>query len=425
MARNKTNITALIGILLFISKICLAQSGYSLSVDSCYTLAQRNYPLVKQYALIEKSKEYSLDNASKGTLPQFNIAGQATYQSAVTKVPIDIPNVRIIDISKDQYKLYGEVSQPITDLFTVKDQKLVIASNAAVEGQKIEVELFKLKERINQLFFGVLLIDAQIQQNELLKKDILTGIDKTNGAIANGIALRSSADILNAELLKANQRTIELKATRKGYTDMLSLFINRPVDETVIFEKPSILTLASEINRPELKLYDLQKTIFDAQDKLITAKNLPRFSLFFQGGMGRPALNMLSNDLTGYYIGGLRLNWNLSGFYTAEKEREILLINKNLLDVQRQTFIFNTNLTMKQQTSEVVKLQELIQTDSDIIGLRERIKNTAKGQLEFGTATTNDYLTYINAEDLARQNRVLHEVQLLMAQYNYQTTTGN
>lgn len=425
MARNKTDIITLVCILLFISELCIAQSGGSLGVDSCYAMAQRNYPLVKQYALIEKSKEYSLDNASKGTLPQFNIAGQATYQSAVTKVPIDIPNVRIIDISKDQYKLYGEVSQPITDLFTVKDQKLVIASNAAVEGQKIEVELFKLKERINQLFFGVLLLDAQVQQNELLKKDILTGIDKTTGAIANGIALRSSADILKAELLKANQKTVELKATRKGYTDMLSLFINQPVDETVVFEKPSTLTLASDINRPELKLYDLQKTIFDAQDKLITAKNLPRFSLFFQGGMGRPALNMLSNDLTGYYIGGLRLNWNLSGFYTAEKEREILVINKNQLDVQRQTFIFNTNLTMKQQTSEVVKLQELIQTDSDIIDLRERIKNTAKGQLEFGTATTNDYLTYINAEDLARQNRVLHEVQLLMAQYNYQTTTGN
>jgi outer membrane protein TolC len=172
-------------------------------------------------------------------------------------------------------------------------------------------------------------------------------------------------------------------------------------------------------------LYDLQKKTFDVQSKLITARNLPRFSLFFQGGLGRPALNMLSNDLKGYYIGGLRLNWNLTGLYTYNKEKKILALNQNGLDIQRDVFLFNTNLNLQQQNSEVTKVQELIETDNSIITLRESIKNTTKNQLENGTVTTNDYLTAVNAQDQAQQNLLLHQIQLLMAQYNYQTTSGN
>ena len=134
---------------------------------------------------------------------------------------------------------------------------------------------------------------------------------------------------------------------------------------------------------------------------------------------------MLSNDVQGYYIGGLRLNWNLTGFYTYNKEKKILAVNQDFIDIQRETFLFNTNLNLRQQNSEITKVQELIETDSDIISLRESVKNTTKIQLENGTATTNDYLISVNAEDQARQNLILHEIQLLMAQYNYQTMSGN
>lgn len=415
----------LIGIMLFSTHWATAQQNSSLSIDTCLAMAKRNFPLIKQYGLIEKSKEYSIDNANKGYLPQFNIAGQATYQSAVTQIPISLPNMDIPTISKDQYRLYSEVSQPITDLFVVKDNKKLIETNAEVETQKVEVEIYKLRERINQLFFGILLIDEQLKQTDLLKKDIQSGIDKTNVAIQNGTATKSSANILKAELLKANQRIIELKATRKGYAEMLSHFIGTAIDENTTLQKPTPQIVSNTINRPELKLYNLQKKTFDLQSKLITAKNLPRFSLFFQGGLGRPALNMLSNDVQGYYIGGLRLNWNLTGFYTYNKEKKILTVNQSFIDIQRETFLFNTNLNLRQQNSEITKVQELIETDSDIISLRESVKHTTKTQLENGTATTNDYLISVNAEDQARQNLILHEIQLLMAQYNYQTTSGN
>jgi outer membrane protein TolC len=422
---NKQKSKWLIGILLICSHWAMAQQNNALTLDYCLEMAKQNYPLIKQYTLIEKTKEYSIANAQKGYLPQFNVAGQATYQSDVTRVPISLPNVDIPTMSKDQYRLYGEVSQSITDLFTVKDQKEYINANSEIETQKTEVELYKLRERINNLYFGILLIDAQIKQTELLKKDIQSGIEKTNVAIANGVALKSTADNLKAELLKADQRTIELKATRKGYADMLALFIGNPIDENTVLEKPHRQMLTNTINRPELKLFDLQKKSFDVQEKLITAKNLPRLSAFFQGGIGRPGLNMLDNDLKGYYIGGLRLSWNITGFYTYKNEKKMLANNQSMIDIQRETFLFNTNLTLKQQNADITKMQDLIETDKSIVTLRESVKNTTQNQLTYGTATTNDYLIAVNAEDQAKQSLILHEIQLLMTEYNAQTTAGN
>lgn len=400
-------------------------SGQSITLDTCHAMAKQNYPLIKQYKLIEKSKDYSISNAQKGYLPQLIIAGQATYQSAVTQVPISLPNSEIPALSKDQYKVYGEVSQSLTDLFTLKHQKEFINTNSEIETQKTDVEFYKLKERINNLYFGILLIDAQIQQTELLKKDIQKGIDQANVAIANGVALKSNADNLKAELIKADQRVIEQKATREGYSDMLALFINKPIDVNTVLEKPRMLIITDSINRPELKLFDLQKKSFDIQRKIITDRNMPRFSLFFQGGLGKPALNMLSPDFESYYIYGLRLSWNISGFYTYRNEKQLLTNSQRMTDTQKEIFLFNTKLTVKQQNADISKMQNLIETDNSIITLRESVKNSTRNQLMYGTATTNDYLIAVNAEDQAKQNKIIHEIQLLMTEYNKKLTMDN
>lgn len=397
----------------------------SISLEECYRWAENNYPLVKQYALIEKTQSYSIANASKGNLPQLQIGGQASYQSDVTQIPLSLPHVDIPVMSKDQYKLYGEISQPITDLLTVKHQKELIDANARVEEQKIEVELYKLRERINQLYFGILLMDEQIAQVRILQKDLQSGINKNSVAITNGIALKSSADVLRAELLKTEQRVIELKAVRKGYADVLALFIDRDISENTILERPLAVTLLSGINRPELQLFEMQKQTFEVQNKLVDTQILPRFSLFLQGGYGRPALNMLNNDFDLYYIGGVRFAWNISGFYTHKREKRLLVLSQNAVDVQKELFLFNTNLTLKQQNNEITKFEELIETDKEIIRLRENVKLSAQSQLEHGTVTANDYLIYVNAEDQARQNLILHEMELLMAQHKVKTTAGS
>jgi len=393
-------------------------------IGKCYDLAQKNFPLVKQTDLIMQTAEYSIKNISRGYLPQVTITGQASYQSDVTGLPVNLPNVQ--EMSKDQYKFYAEVIQVVYGGGVIPQQQKIQKANAEVEQQKIEVELYKLKDRINQLYFGILLIDGQLEQIELFSKDINNGLEKVNAGIANGVALKKNADALKAELLKADEKKIELHAARKAYLIALGLFINQPLDENAKLEQPGIPeTFVSMINRPEIKLFETQNRYVDVQSKIIIRKNLPKIGLFAQAGYGRPALNMLNDKFDTYYIAGARLNWALSGLYTMKNERRLLDVNRKMIDVQKKIFLFNTNVVLSQQNVELEKLRELIKVDDQIISLRAEIKNTAKSQLENGVITTNDYLLEVNAEDQARQNLLLHQVQLLMAGYNYKTTTGN
>ena len=298
-------------------------------------------------------------------------------------------------------------------------------ANSAIEEQKLEVELYNLKQRINQLFFGILLTNEQLVLNDLLKKNIEAGLNKTLGAIEYGTALRSSGAILKAELLNADQHDIELRSSRNAYVEMLSLFINQSLGENVNLVRTDDHTPPNEIHRPELLLFNYQQKAFDMQRNIIDAKNRPRLGLFFQGGLGRPALNFLSNNFEPYYIGGIRLNWSLNGLYNSKNDKALLINNSKTTDVQKETFLFNTNLSLKQETEEIKKLRELLVKDDDIIGLRSSVKKAALAQLDNGVITSNDYVREVNAEDLARQNKILHEIQLLLAEYNQQITAGN
>lgn len=403
----------------------LAGQAQSLTLDECYAMAEQNYPLIQQRELIGKSKEYSLSNVSKGYLPQLAINGQATYQSDVTRIPFDTPGSRAPLISKDQYKVYGEATQTLYDGGVIREQQANLEVNAKIDEQKLEVELYKLKDRVNQLFFGALMIGEQLKQNDLLIQDLQNGIAKTDAAVANGTALKSSLNVLKAELLKARQRAVELNATRVAYTDMLGLFMNRSLGDSAVLVKPAAPVVEQEIRRPEMQLYAYQDQSTEVQYKMLAARNRPKLSLFLQSGFGRPALNMLDNTLKGYYLGGIRLNWSLSGLYTNKGDRALIDLNKRNIDVQRRTFLFNTNMTLQQQNREAAKYQQLLASDDEIIALRISVKNAASAQLENGVIDTNDYLREVNAQDQAQQSKILHEIQFLLAQYNQKTTTGN
>jgi outer membrane protein TolC len=411
--------------------LCLLATGLQaqtkpLAIREVYQLARRNYPMIRQQGLIEKTRDYSVSNAAKGYLPQLTVQGQATYQSAVTefKLPVSIPGVEFPSINKDQYKVYGEVNQTIYDGGNVRTQVRSHEANAQVETQKLEVELYKLNDRVNQLFFGVLMLEEQLRQNELLKKDINLGIKKVQALIDNGTAFKSSANTLKAELLKADQRAIDINASRKAYLEMLGLLTGQPLGDSVVLEKPAELAVGGDINRPELKLYDAQNRSLDVQSQLLDVRNRPKLNFFFQGGYGRPALNILNNGFDPYYITGVRLNWSLSGLYTIGKDRALIRNSRDAIQLQKETFLFNTHLTVRQQNAELDRFRQLLATDDEIITLRESIKTTSAAQLENGVINTNDFLREVNAEDQARQNKILHGIQLLMSEYSLDNTLG-
>jgi len=407
---------------------CLAEAQTPLNIDSCYTWARQQYPLVKQKNLIEKSRDYTVSNASKGYLPQFSITGQATHQSAVTAIPdIKLPgiNLNIPTPTKDQFNVHGEVDQIIYDGGAIKQQKQLQETAADIQQQNLEVQLYTLRDRINQLFFGVMLIHEQLKQNHLLQKDLQNSIDKMQSAVSAGSSLPSNLDELQANLLMQQQNEISLQSSNKSYLDMLSLFINRPLNEATVLETPPAVVLTNHINRPELLQFDIQKKSNDIQEKLINVAVRPKLSAFIQGGYALPGLDMFDANPAFYYIGGVHLNWSLNGLYTMKNQKQILSLNRQTTDVQKETFLFNTTLTLNQQKNDINRLQQLIEKDNDIIAKRVSVTQTAKVQMEEGAITIHEYLSQLNAEDQAKQNLLLHQVQLLMGEYNYQNTSGN
>jgi outer membrane protein TolC len=283
-----------------------------------------------------------------------------------------------------------------------------------------------LKERVNQLYLGILYLDAQKKQVELIKQDIEIGIKKVEAQVQNGIAFKSNLNVLKAELLKTQQRMIELDASGKGMIETLELFMNMHLKSDVVLEKPVMQSNVSEIeiNRPEIKLYADQNKLLNHQSKIIKARNQPKANLFLQGGYGRPSLNLLKNEFDFFYIGGVRFNWPLGGLYTRKKENQLVEINKKSVDIEKETFLLNTNTQLKQQQSEIDKMNLLIAGDEEIITLRASVKDAAKAQLENGVITANDYLREVNAEDQSRQALITHQIQLLQAQINYQIISG-
>lgn len=409
-------------LLLFCISVANAQT---LTLEESYQLAKQNYPVIQRHDLIAKTKQYNIENASKGWLPQINVIAQATYQNEVTELPIKLPNMVIEPLSKDQYKVYADVQQTIYDGGMISNQKKMAEINAEIEHQKTEVESDKLEERINQIYFGVLQTDEQLQQIELTKADIQNALKKAEAQLKNGVILRSNVDVLKAQLLNLDQKQIELQTVRKSFLDMLSVFINKPLDENTELQNPEKILLTDTNNRPELKLFDLQKQALETQKSILNSKNLPKLGAFFQGGYGKPGFNMLKNEFDAFYIGGIRLNIPIIGFYTKKNDLALIELQQNEVDIQKENFLFNQQFQTLQNNNELEKIQKLIDKDQELILLRESIKKASLAQLENGVITTSDYLRELNELDRARNQKILHEIQYLLTQYNLKAQLNN
>lgn len=421
----------LIFLLTFFYQTITAQTIDKITLEESYRWAEEAFPLTKQKELIKRTNALSANTLQKYLLPQIELNAQATYQSEVTQFPVKIQNVEVEPLSKDQYKTTLDVKQLIWDGGVINLQKNVLKSQADVETQKVEVEINKLKERINQLYFSVLQIDENAKLINLLMSDIAARMKKVEAGIANGTVLRMTAQVLEAENLKAEQRLIELSAVRSASIQMLNELIKKELTDKTVFERPQVeptpTGIGLQINRPELRLYELQKTQIDQTVKVTSLRDFPRIYAFATGGYGRPGLNFLKNDFALFGIAGITFKWNISNYYTKSlrNDLDILQINRQSIDIQRDLFITNTQILVKQQSAEITKWEQLLEKDKQIVDLRSKIKATAAVQLENGVMTANDYLIELNAESQAMQNLILHDLQLLNAKINLKTITNN
>ena len=413
-----------IGLAIFCVTVLQAES---ISLDSCRKKAMYNYPLIKQYGLIEKTRDYSLEVVSKAWLPQVNLAVKATYQSDVTEIPAALGNAistltgkpfSMPSLSQDQYQAVAEVNQLIWDGGQLSAQKAAIRTSATIDKQKTEVDLYFLNDRINNLYFGILLLREQVIQQEILQQELQTNYKKIETLQKNGLVLQADVDAVKVEMIGVKQRIFDLQSMQKNYCLILSAFTGLTIQENTKLEMPEnkdVLTI--ENNRPELNFFSAQRQFLASQEKSLHAANLPKIGAFLQGGYGRPGLNMFTTEFSPFYIGGIRLTWNLSNFYSTKSNLGKINISRKNIDVMQETFLFNNQLSVNQHRIEIDKLKENLKSDDEIIALRTNIKKTAASRLSNGTITVAEMLREINAEHLARQQKALHEIQLYMAVY--------
>lgn len=375
------------------------------------------YPVARLKSNYKEIADLSKSNISKNWMPQFNAGAQATYQSDVTK--ISIPNAPFVvePLSKEQFKFNIDFSQLIFDGGVSKVQKDIASVNAALESNKVEVEIHRLQERIQQLYLSTLYFDELIKQVISVKSDLQNGIKKMNAQLEGGVVYKSTVDVLKAELLKAEQKEIELISSRTSFLGAIGILTDTVFNTTVVFEKPAVYTGSTK------GLINLQSSVFSAQKEMMgkqyeltrAAKN-PKANLFAQGGYGRPGLNMLRNEFDWYGIGGIRFNWNISSLYTNKNEKRQLTITEQNILIQEETFNRNSSVQADQLHQEIEKLKALIEKDMGIVSIRKTIKEAAIAQLEAGVITSNDYIKEVNAEDVAKQTMRAHEIQLLQAE---------
>jgi len=415
---KKINYVLVIVLLLF------SVDGFSqYSIEICQKKARENFPMIVQYGLIESSKDFKIENANKNYLPQVSFSVKATYQSEVTQIPVAMPGVT--PLSKDQYNAIVQIEQNIWDGGLTVSQKESTKAQTNLEKSKLDVDIYALRERVNQLFFGIILLNEQLVQIGILKNDLRRSYDQVNAFIANGIANQSDIDAIKVEQINTLQKETEILSNKEAFISMLSAMIGEKIKTEAILEKPRDLTYSNENKRPELAFFNSQSAFYDSQAGLIAAKNRMKLGAFVQAGYGKPGLNMLKNEFSPYYIAGVRLVWNLGGLYTQKNEIKMIDINKSIIESQKAIFLYNTNLKSTQQEVAIKKTKSLMERDDELISLRESIKKAAEIKLENGTISVSELLREINLLDIVRNNRARHEIELMMAIYDYRNTINN
>ncbi|AZB10786.1 TolC family protein [Chryseobacterium sp. G0162] len=410
--------------------LAVSVNAQSLTLEECYLLARENYPAVKKMNLVAQSADYTIKNANKKFLPQFNISGQATYQSQVVDYGALLGGASPMGFSpptfsKDQYRISGEVEQLLFDGGSTQYQNEITKANAGLQKQNVEIELYTINDRINSIFFSIFLLDAQLKLNELKVANLQTQLDKAEAAYKYGTAYASDVNELKAEIENTKSVNIDYEGNRSAFLKMLSIFTGKEITSSSELVKPEPILSSEEINRPELKMFDLQKEIYEAQTKQLKSSYMPTFKAFFQGAYGRPTLNPISNDFGAWYITGIRLNWSLGSLYTLKNQRSIYDLSSQSADADKETFIRNVKIDIAQQDENIKKYAEMIGQDQKTIELREAVTRSASAQLTNGVITTHEYIQKINNENAAKQNLILHQIQLLQSQYNLKFKSGH
>lgn len=416
-------------------------SSGALTIEQCYRAAEKNYPLARQYELISKTRDYTVSNAARAYLPQVTFSAKASWQSDVTKFSVDREKFAsssyaamldydelagmIPSISKDQYGASIDINQTIWDGGAVKAQKELAEKEAETDAKSTGSDLYGLRERVNELFFGIILMQSNIELSELMLGSLDANCARVSSYLENGITGQSDLDAVRIQILKTKQEILSLRNAKKSYCTMLALLTGLDIDGDTVLEKPEeISSLSGDIRRPELALFEAQKSQIESRNRMLNAGLTPKFGLYVTGGYGRPGLNMLDNSFKPYMMAGVRMTWNIGNFYNLKNNRRLLETKMASVENGKSAFLLNTGIDISRKDSEIETLRGQLSYDDEIIGLRKSVLKANEEKMAEGTISGTDLVGYMNDALAAEQDKALHEVKMLLAMYNLRFVRG-
>ncbi len=404
----------------------LVSAQQILTLDECYNLAEKNYPLAKQSSLLAEKSNAEIKILKKGKLPQFDINAQASYQSDVIQFPGQLAEATIEPPNNDQYRATLDATQLIYNAGNIAANTKLKEAELRTNQQRVAVDLYTLKTRINQYFFSILLFQEQ-EKMLLSKMEQLDARESELGAaVKYGAMLQSSKQVLQAEILKLEQQLSQTNSDRKKALDNLAALLYQDLDSKTVLTRPEILlTSNSDSERPELKLFELQQNQLETSKEVISKSNYPKLFGFAQAGYGNPGLNMLDNSFQDFYMVGLKLNWNVFDWGKTKQEKQAIDISKDIVSSERETFLLNNQMQQKETENDIEKYEEMLQKDDRIIALREKVLEATTSQLQNGAITSSEYITELNNLFEAKIDQQVHEVQLLLTKANGNVIKGS
>lgn len=414
----------ILSVLISLCPICVLSAQ---SLEECKSLARGHYPSIRQYDLVSQSEKYNLSNAAKAWLPQLSLSAQATWQSEVSEFPdafnylLESQGQSIPGMQHDQYKLAVEVRQNIWDGGQYEANRSTIMAEADEQRRKTDADLYELSTRVEDIYFGILLLDENVAQTQALITLLESNLSRVIAFVRSGAALQSDADAVEAELLSARQSLRRIESSRVGYRRMLELFIGQPLSSGGLQRPDEPALDACTFKRPELSLLDAQDLKLNARMMSVEASVMPRIGAFAQGYYGYPGLNMFqsmtSTEWSPGVVVGISLSWNLSSLYTRHDRLAELSVARRKIELQRDVFLFNMHLQQIQDDAEIGRLRETVSDDARIVELRRSVRLSAESKFDNGVIGTSELLQKISEETEAQLSLSSHEIELLQALY--------
>lgn len=412
--------------------VLLPFATYAQTLEECQQAAEQNYPLIRQYDIIKKTTDLTVSNIAKGWLPQVSASAQVTYQSDVAGFPNQMQNLYqqigldMKGLTKDQYRVGVDINQTVYDGGAISSQKQIAREQGMVQTTQTEVTIYHVRKRVNEMYFSLLLLDEQIQLNKDLQ-ELLGGSERQlTSMVKGGTAAECDLQKVKAERLNVVQQAVSLESQKKMLLTMLSTFCGIEVSH---IQKPTFTEINNENNRPELRLFEAQLRLYDAQEKALNAAIMPKLGVFAQGFYGYPGYNMFEDmmkhnwSLNGMI--GARLTWNIGALYTRKNDKAKIQIQRELTENNRDVFLFNNHQEQIQQNEEIARYKKIMANDEEIIALRSSVRKAAESKLSHGIIEVNDLVKDLNAENAAKVQQSIHEIEMLKLIYDNKFTTNN